>query len=86
MPKLPWARDGPAPSSHPTYQSDFARVGSNIYAIGGFINGDNASSSAMVMDCCSHTWHEAQSMWITRVTPSTCVLDGKICNRMLQKS
>ncbi|KAL1217702.1 putative F-box/kelch-repeat protein [Cardamine amara subsp. amara] len=67
-----------SPNSHPTYQSDFARVGSNIYAIGGFINDDNASSRVMVMDCRSRTWLEAPSIRIARATPSTCVLDGKI--------
>ncbi|XP_019098863.1 PREDICTED: putative F-box/kelch-repeat protein At4g34170 [Camelina sativa] len=68
-----------SPNSPCTYQSDFARVGSNIYAIGGFIKDDNASSaSIMVMDCRSHTWHEAPSMRVARESPSACVLDGKI--------
>ncbi|XP_010468087.1 PREDICTED: F-box/kelch-repeat protein At4g23580-like [Camelina sativa] len=69
-----------SPNSPSTYHSDFARVGSNIYAIGGFIKDDNASSSAsiMVMDCRSHTWHEAPSMRVARESPSACVLDGKI--------
>lgn len=67
-----------SPNSPCTYQSDFVRVGSNIYAIGGFINSDNASSTVMVMDCCSHTWREAPSMQITRKNPSVCGLDEKI--------
>ncbi|ESQ29650.1 hypothetical protein EUTSA_v10024103mg [Eutrema salsugineum] len=50
-----------SPNSPSTYQSDFAKVGSNIYAIGRFIKDDHASSSVMVMDCRSHTWHEAQA-------------------------
>ncbi|CAH8309032.1 unnamed protein product [Eruca vesicaria subsp. sativa] len=64
----------------PTYQTDFARVGSKIYAIGGHINNndDNASPSVMVMDCRSHTWSNAPSMFVARGAPSVCVLDGKI--------
>ncbi|CAA7033571.1 unnamed protein product [Microthlaspi erraticum] len=62
-----------------TYGSDFARVGSKIYSIGGRrITGGEASSSVMVMDCRSHTWSDAPSMLVARATPSACVLDGKI--------
>ncbi|EFH60102.1 hypothetical protein ARALYDRAFT_899674 [Arabidopsis lyrata subsp. lyrata] len=56
-----------------------SQIFSNIYAIGGlFIKDDNASSSIMVMDRRSHTWHEAPSMPVARVSPSACILDGKI--------
>ncbi|CAL9226309.1 unnamed protein product, partial [Arabidopsis halleri] len=55
-------------------------VGPNIYAIGGFSNGNeySPSSSVMVMDCRTHTWREAPRMQVARVFQSTCVLDGKI--------
>ncbi|XP_010490168.1 PREDICTED: F-box/kelch-repeat protein At4g23580-like [Camelina sativa] len=67
-----------SPNSPSTYQSDNARVGSDIYAIGGFTKDNNASSRVMVMDCRSHTWREAPSMRVARESPSVCVLDGKI--------
>lgn len=67
-----------SPNSPSTYQSDFARVGSKIYAIGGNVDSDNASPRVMVMDCRSHTWSDAPSMLVARETPSVCVLDGKI--------
>ncbi|CAA7033574.1 unnamed protein product [Microthlaspi erraticum] len=67
------------PNSPCTYQSDFARVGSKIYAIGGrLISSREATSSVMVMDCRSHTWSDAPSMLVARAAPSACVLDGKI--------
>ncbi|CAA7033573.1 unnamed protein product [Microthlaspi erraticum] len=67
------------PNSPCTYQSDFARVGSKVYSIGGrVISSGEASSSVMVMDCRTHTWSDAPSMLVARATPSACVLDGKI--------
>lgn len=61
------------------YRSGIVAVDSNIYAIGGRDLNNNASSKIMVMDCRSHTWHEAPTMRVARGdSPSTCVLNGKI--------
>ncbi|KAL9290801.1 putative F-box domain, kelch-type beta propeller [Arabidopsis thaliana] len=69
------------PISSPNFPSaswsDAAIVGPNIYAIGGLVN-KNYSSSVMVMDCYSHTWREAPSMHVARLSHSVCVHDGKI--------
>ncbi|CAL9227902.1 unnamed protein product [Arabidopsis halleri] len=66
-------------------------AGHDIYAIGGGLKNNtasihatgskkyNASSSVMVMDSRSHTWHEAPSMRVARVFPAACTqLDGRI--------
>ncbi|CAH8273007.1 unnamed protein product [Arabidopsis lyrata] len=52
-------------------------IGSNIYMIGGHIDGA-VSSRVFILDCRSHTWHEAPSMQMSRKCPLVSVLDGKI--------
>ncbi|KAL1207398.1 F-box/kelch-repeat protein [Cardamine amara subsp. amara] len=64
-------------SPHVQYDRGLVAVGSNIYAIGGTI--ENAdSSSVSILDCRTHMWHEAPSMWMKRNQPAANVLDGKI--------
>ncbi|CAH8363936.1 unnamed protein product [Eruca vesicaria subsp. sativa] len=62
----------------PLAMSGFAAVGSDIYALGGIIDGVS-SSSVFVMDTHYHIWCKAPSMHVARVCPSASVLDGKIC-------
>ncbi|WZY86345.1 hypothetical protein YC2023_032729 [Brassica napus] len=64
-------------NSPPSAMSGVAAVGSDIYAIGGSIDGVS-SSSVFVMDTHYHTWCKAPSMHVARVSPSASVLDGKI--------
>ncbi|CAH8275989.1 unnamed protein product [Arabidopsis lyrata] len=49
----------------------------SVYIIGGYINGE-PSSRVFVMDCRSHTWHEAPSMRVARNFPLVSAVDGKI--------
>ncbi|KAF2551608.1 hypothetical protein F2Q68_00037797, partial [Brassica cretica] len=63
--------------SPPSAMLGVAAVGSDIYAIGGSIDGVS-SSSVFVMDTHCHTWCKAPSMHVARVSPSASVLDGKI--------
>ncbi|CAF2132982.1 unnamed protein product [Brassica napus] len=67
----------PSLDSPPSAMSGVAAVGSDIYAIGGSIDGVS-SSSVFVMDTHYHTWCKAPSMHVARVSPSASVLDGKI--------
>lgn len=55
-----------SPGSPTASKSGVAVVGHNIYILGGLIN-NTASSSVRVIDCRSHTSHEAPSMQIARV-------------------
>ncbi|KAG7546857.1 Kelch repeat type 1 [Arabidopsis suecica] len=55
----------------------FTTIGFNIYMIGGYINRE-PSSRVFVMDCRSHTWHEAPSMRVPRYRPLVSAVDGKI--------
>ncbi|KAG7546848.1 F-box domain [Arabidopsis suecica] len=52
-------------------------VSFSIYMVGGYINGE-PSSRVFVMDCRSHTWHEAPSMRVARNFPLVSAVDGKI--------
>ncbi|XP_020875017.1 F-box/kelch-repeat protein At5g49000 [Arabidopsis lyrata subsp. lyrata] len=66
----------PIPNHH-SPSASLVAVGSNIYAIGGSI--ENAPSSRVsILDCRSHTWHEAPSMRMKRNYPAANVVDGKI--------
>nr|VDD40908.1 unnamed protein product [Brassica oleracea] len=67
----------PSLDSPPSAMSVVAAVGSDIYAIGGSIDGVS-SSGVFVMDSHYHTWCKAPSMHVARVSPSASVLDGKI--------
>ncbi|CAF2132979.1 unnamed protein product [Brassica napus] len=67
----------PSLDSPPSAMSGVAAVGSDIYAIGGSIDGVS-SSSIFVMDTHYHTWCKAPSMHVARVSPSASVLDEKI--------
>ncbi|ESQ39801.1 hypothetical protein EUTSA_v10001110mg, partial [Eutrema salsugineum] len=67
----------PIPHSPPAHGSGLVAVGSNIYKVGGSING-SPSSSVSILDCWSHTWLEAPSMRVKRDHPSANFLDGKI--------
>ncbi|ESQ47497.1 hypothetical protein EUTSA_v10022355mg [Eutrema salsugineum] len=62
--------------SPPAYFPSLVAVGSDIYNIGSrsIIN----NSSVSVMDCRSHTWHEAPSMPVELISLSASVVDGKI--------
>ncbi|CAN7120008.1 unnamed protein product [Brassica rapa subsp. narinosa] len=66
----------PSLDSPPSAMSGVAAVGSDIYAVGGSIDGVS-SSSVFVMDTHYHTWCKAPSMHVSRVSPSASVLDGK---------
>ncbi|KAG7545012.1 Kelch-type beta propeller, partial [Arabidopsis suecica] len=52
-------------------------VGSEIYQIGGTVNGKR-SKAVGVLDCRSHTWRRAPSMRVSRVSAKSCFLDGNI--------
>ncbi|KFK37513.1 hypothetical protein AALP_AA4G267000 [Arabis alpina] len=74
---------------HPMKWSDLVAVGSNIYKFGGSddpLNNERkrnvpwrSSSSVSVLDCRSHTWHDAPSMGMMRdLSASSSLVDGKI--------
>ncbi|KAJ4904432.1 F-box/kelch-repeat protein [Raphanus sativus] len=68
----------PVTSPHATsVRSSLVAVGSDIYEIGGLINGV-PSSSVSVLDCRSNLWHQAPNMKVGRTFPSAEVIDGKI--------
>ncbi|CAF1857157.1 F-box/kelch-repeat protein At5g49000-like [Brassica napus] len=68
----------PVTSPHVTsVRSSSVAVGSDIYEIGGLINGV-PSSSVSVLDCRSNSWHQAPNMQVGRSFPSANVIDGKI--------
>ncbi|XP_010451046.1 PREDICTED: putative F-box/kelch-repeat protein At4g35120 [Camelina sativa] len=52
-------------------------VGSEIYKIGGTVNG-KGSRAVFVLDCKTHTWRCAPKMRVSRVGAKSCFLDGKI--------
>ncbi|KAL0686557.1 hypothetical protein Bca4012_086234 [Brassica carinata] len=70
---------------HPAQSSTLVAVGSDVYKIGG---GDHStcklskrkcSYSFSVLDCRTHTWRQAPSMWMERDSSSTATFfDGKI--------
>ncbi|CAA7024313.1 unnamed protein product [Microthlaspi erraticum] len=63
-------------SPHAQSWRNHVAVGSNIYQIGGDVH---SSSKVSVLDCKSHTWHEAPSMEVVRNSSSTVsLLEGKI--------
>ncbi|KAG7605431.1 F-box/kelch-repeat protein [Arabidopsis thaliana] len=66
----------PIPNHH-SHSSSIVAIGSNIYAIGGSIE-NSPSSKVSILDCRSHTWHEAPSMRMKRNYPAANVVDGKI--------
>ncbi|XP_010482185.1 PREDICTED: F-box/kelch-repeat protein At5g49000-like [Camelina sativa] len=67
----------PIQNSPPVDYKVLVTVGSNIYAIGGSVE-NSPSSSVSMLDCRSHTWHEAPSMLMERYNPAANVVDGKI--------
>ncbi|CAN8237922.1 unnamed protein product [Cochlearia groenlandica] len=67
----------PTNKVYPPDLNCFTVVGSDIYMIGGYINGV-VSSSVYFMDCRFQTWHEAPSMSMARNCPLVSVVDGKI--------
>lgn len=70
---------------HPAQSSTLVAVGSDVYKIGG---GDHStcklskrkcSYSFSVLDCRTHMWRQAPSMWVERDSSSTATFfDGKI--------
>ncbi|CAA7031701.1 unnamed protein product [Microthlaspi erraticum] len=64
------------PHSSPPCAS-YTAVGSDIYEIGGLING-LASSTVSVFDCRSQSWHQAPSMQVRSSNPEVKAIDGKI--------
>lgn len=68
----------PIPSSNlsPVSKSAIA-VGSEIYVIGGKVDGA-LSSAVRILDCRSNTWRDAPSMTVARKRPFICLYDGKI--------
>ncbi|ESQ47494.1 hypothetical protein EUTSA_v10022314mg [Eutrema salsugineum] len=63
----------------PAYFSCLVAVGSDIYNIGCKTRYDlKPSSSVSVMDCRSHTWHEAPSIPVELTSLSARGIDGKI--------
>lgn len=67
----------PMTHSPPAHGSSLVAVGSNIYNICGSVYG-TPSSSVSILDCRSHTWHEAPSILVERDYPSANFLDEKI--------
>ncbi|CAL9242750.1 unnamed protein product [Arabidopsis halleri] len=67
----------PVPISPSAHCDGLVAVGSNIYAIGGSVHKE-FSSGVSILDCRSHTWHEAPSMRMERNYPTANVVDGKI--------
>ncbi|CAA7031698.1 unnamed protein product [Microthlaspi erraticum] len=65
-----------SPHSAP-FRPSFVAVGSEIYEIGGRINGVPCSTVS-VFDCISHSWHQAPSLKASRKHPFTKAIDGKI--------
>ncbi|CAA7031702.1 unnamed protein product [Microthlaspi erraticum] len=65
-----------SPSSAPV-RSSFVAVGSDIYEIGGLINGV-PSYTVSIFDCKSHSWHKAPNMQEARDHPFAKIMDGKI--------
>ncbi|EOA14746.1 hypothetical protein CARUB_v10028040mg [Capsella rubella] len=67
----------PVPSSPPVNSNRLVTVGSNIY-IFSRCNENAPSSSVSIVDCRSHTRHEAPRMRMKRSHPAVNVVDGKI--------
>ncbi|CAH8273116.1 unnamed protein product [Arabidopsis lyrata] len=65
----------PVPTSNYPHAQDLGlvAVGSNIYNFGG-----SGPSSVSILDCQTHTWHEAPSMRVKQYYPHANVVDGKI--------
>lgn len=76
MVSVPTHKLYPPPTRWPSTWAPNA-VGSDIYMIGGYINGE-PSSRVFFMDCLSHTWHEAPSMRVARKVPLVTVIDETI--------
>lgn len=68
----------PSPTS-PQSPSSIVAVGSNIYKFGGDVHVPS-SSTVSVLDCKSHTWHQALSMHVDRNSSSSTasLVGGKI--------
>ncbi|CAA7023960.1 unnamed protein product [Microthlaspi erraticum] len=74
----------PITSPHSTpVRPSFVVIGSEIYEIGGLVNGA-ASSTVSVFDCRSHSWRKAPNMLVAREQPYAKVIDGKIYVRGLE--
>ncbi|CAA7031700.1 unnamed protein product [Microthlaspi erraticum] len=64
------------PHSTPV-RASFVAIGSDIYEIGGLVNGV-PSSTVSVFDCRSHSWHQAPNMLVATEKPQAMAIDGKI--------
>ncbi|CAA7031703.1 unnamed protein product [Microthlaspi erraticum] len=68
----------PITSPHSTpVKPSFVAIGSDIYEIGGRVNG-LASSTVSVFDCRSHSWHQAPDMPVAMEKPYAKAINGKI--------
>ncbi|XP_010533311.1 PREDICTED: F-box/kelch-repeat protein SKIP6 [Tarenaya hassleriana] len=65
-----------SPSDLPS-NSSVVTIGSEIFIIGGSINGEK-TSSLLALDCRSHTWRRLPSMRMARGESVACLIDGKI--------
>uniref|UniRef100_A0A1J3E434 F-box/kelch-repeat protein n=1 Tax=Noccaea caerulescens TaxID=107243 RepID=A0A1J3E434_NOCCA len=65
-----------SPPSTP-FKPKFVAVGSDIYQLGGRINGV-PSSKVSVLDCRSHSWRQAPNMHVARDDRTAIALDGQI--------
>ncbi|ESQ55381.1 hypothetical protein EUTSA_v10025408mg [Eutrema salsugineum] len=65
------------PSDFPSESESTVVVGSEIYVIGGPIDGA-PSSAVRILDCRSHTWRDAPSMIVPRKHALACVYEGRI--------
>ncbi|CAA7040661.1 unnamed protein product [Microthlaspi erraticum] len=68
----------PISSPHLTpVRASFVVLGSDIYEIGGLINGV-PSTRVSIFDCRSHSWHQAPDLQVAREYPYATATDGKI--------
>ncbi|CAA7023935.1 unnamed protein product [Microthlaspi erraticum] len=68
----------PITSPHSTpVRPSFVVIGSEIYEIGGLVNGA-ASSTVSVFDCRSHSWRKAPNMLVAAEKPQAMAIDGNI--------
>ncbi|ESQ56422.1 hypothetical protein EUTSA_v10025597mg [Eutrema salsugineum] len=68
------------PFTSPHYtplRSSYVAVGSDIYEIGGLINGV-PSARVSILNCRSNTWHKAPNMEVAREHPHAIAIDEKI--------
>lgn len=66
------------PCQHPN-SSTVVSVGSEIYLIGGFVEGKRRRSRRVfLLDCKSHQWRQLPKMSVSRKDAAGVVIDGKI--------